>query len=417
MAWQPACRSLSRGALLSEMPAVKYVVLSLLLGFGVRTLLRRRLAWHSIRDRPRTARTGDHDEISGFAVGGRKQHRGAIAFMREQARCLYQVVGGWLHVIVNLVNSAALHAVARRTTLWLRRRRIERIVVRDEGQDVAHDDCDGRSTAVVTATPPRLRTQASGRRTAIDRTRRSAEDSRGPGEGSSPPAFYSSLMVPGLSQANEGYGQDPAHVPSSLLSSGTSARKTLVLDLDETLVHSQLKMTEHCDLRLDVVIGENPAVFFVAKRPHLGVFLQTAAMWYNLVIFTASLQRYADPLITYLDPGGLVKRRLFRPSCLRREGTFVKDIQQVEPDLRNVIIVDNSPAAYAMHEANAIPIEAWYDDPADEELLNLLPLLHALAFLHDVRSLLSLRLANGTLAARRTRGRVPNRARNEEGLR
>jgi CTD nuclear envelope phosphatase 1 len=154
-------------------------------------------------------------------------------------------------------------------------------------------------------------------------------------------------------------------------------------------------------MRLDVVVDAFPAVFYVAKRPYLDVFLRTAALWYNLVIYTASLQKYADPLITSLDPDGLVQRRLFRGSCRRHAGNYVKDLALVEPDLRDVLILDNSPAAYAMHEANAVPVEAWYDDQNDEELLNLLPLLHAVAFLDDVRSLLTLRLTKGTLAPRR----------------
>jgi CTD nuclear envelope phosphatase 1 len=177
-------------------------------------------------------------------------------------------------------------------------------------------------------------------------------------------------------------------------------RKTLVLDLDETLVHSQFKRTAHCDIRLDVSEERFSTVFYVSKRPYLDVFLRTAAMWYNLVIYTASLQKYADPLISMLDPDGLVTRRLFRSSCRKQAGAFVKDLSIIEPDLRDVIIIDNSPAAYCLYDANAIPVEPWYDDQKDDELLNLLPLLHAVAFLQDVRSLLSLRLTNGVLAAR-----------------
>jgi Dullard-like phosphatase family protein len=230
---------------------------------------------------------------------------------------------------------------------------------------------------------------------------------RGGGGGSSSrsSALFSSLMVPGFSPALSAAADarnfpspGPLHSPSLFLQ-----RKTLVLDLDETLVHSQFKLTENCDLRLDVVVDHFPAVFYVAKRPYLDVFLRTAALWFDLVIFTASLQKYAEPLISNIDPDGLIKQRLFRPHCIKQAGNFVKDLTTVEPDLRNVVIIDNSPAAYAMHDSNAIPIEAWYDDQADEELLNLLPLLHAVAFLHDVRSLLSLRMTHGKLVAKSRR--------------
>ncbi|CDF36081.1 unnamed protein product [Chondrus crispus] len=190
-------------------------------------------------------------------------------------------------------------------------------------------------------------------------------------------------------------------VPAAL--SCTRSRKSLVLDLDETLVHSQFKLTEHCDLRLEVRVDEFPAVFYVSKRPYLDVFLRTVAQWYDVVIYTASLQKYGDPLITVLDTDRLVKRRIFRQDCIRRNGNFVKDLTIVNPNLADVLIVDNSPAAYSIQPSNAVPIEAWYHDQNDEELLNLLPLLHAIAFLNDVRSLLDLRLTGGALAGRRGR--------------
>lgn len=190
-------------------------------------------------------------------------------------------------------------------------------------------------------------------------------------------------------------------VPAAL--SCTRSRKSLVLDLDETLVHSQFKLTEHCDLRLEVRVDEFPAVFYVSKRPYLDVFLRTVAQWYDVIIYTASLQKYGDPLITVLDTDRLVKRRIFRQDCIRRNGNFVKDLTIVNPNLSDVLIVDNSPAAYSIQPSNAVPIEAWYHDQNDEELLNLLPLLHAIAFLNDVRSLLDLRLTGGALAGRRGR--------------
>lgn len=187
-------------------------------------------------------------------------------------------------------------------------------------------------------------------------------------------------------------------VPSAL--SFTHPRKSLVLDLDETLVHSQFKQTENCDLRLDVQVDDFPAIFYVSKRPYLDVFLRTVSQWYDIVIFTASLQKYGDPLITILDIDNVVKRKYFRQNCIKKNGNFVKDLTIVNPNLKDVIIVDNSPIAYSIQPSNAIPIQTWYHDQNDEELLNLLPLLHALAFLNDVRSLLDLRLTGGALVGR-----------------
>lgn len=140
-----------------------------------------------------------------------------------------------------------------------------------------------------------------------------------------------------------------------------------------------------------------------------------------MIIFTASVRQYGDPVINMLDPTGLVKERLFRSSCVNQRGNFVKDLAVLNRDLSQVIIVDNSPIAYTfnprktpaplvlppppppprltflcvlLRAENAIPISNWMGtDPGDEELLNLLPFLDALRWTQDVRSILSLRIS------------------------
>lgn len=169
-------------------------------------------------------------------------------------------------------------------------------------------------------------------------------------------------------------------------------RKTLILDLDETLVHSTIKNVTNYHITVDVMIDGLTCTFFVIKRPHVDLFLKKVAEWFEVVIFTASMQQYADPLIDQLDTQKLVKGRLFRESCLPKEGNFVKDLSLIGQDLATTIIVDNSPIAYSHNKENALPIENWMgDNPADDALLNLLPFLNALRFTSDVRSILSLR--------------------------
>jgi len=169
-------------------------------------------------------------------------------------------------------------------------------------------------------------------------------------------------------------------------------RKTLILDLDETLVHSTIKPVSHHHITVNVVIDKVACTFYVIKRPHVDAFLKKVAEWYDIVIFTASMQQYADPLIDQLDTKRLVKGRLFRESCLNKEGNFIKDLSLINQDLASTIIIDNSPIAYSHNKENALPIDNWMgDNPRDESLLNLLPFLNALRFTSDVRSILSLR--------------------------
>eukprot|EP01112_Ceratiomyxa_fruticulosa_P007870 TRINITY_DN2048_c0_g2_i1.p1 TRINITY_DN2048_c0_g2~~TRINITY_DN2048_c0_g2_i1.p1 ORF type:complete len:294 (-),score=66.49 TRINITY_DN2048_c0_g2_i1:226-1107(-) len=181
-------------------------------------------------------------------------------------------------------------------------------------------------------------------------------------------------------------------IPAQIGSPSSQKKKTLILDLDETLVHSTIKPVSTYHMTVDVVLEGVQCTFFVIKRPHVDSFLQQVAEWYECVVFTASMKQYADPLLDQLDPKrSLFKGRLFRDSCLYKEGSFIKDLTLIGQDLTSTIIIDNSPIAYSHNRENALPIDNWLgDNPSDQSLLNLLPFLDALRFTQDVRSILSL---------------------------
>jgi hypothetical protein len=107
-----------------------------------------------------------------------------------------------------------------------------------------------------------------------------------------------------------------------------------------------------------------------------------------VVIFTASLSKYADPLMDRLDPEHLCVSRLFREHCTFNGGVFVKDLTRLGRDMRDVIIVDNSPTAYLFQPDSALPCTSWYDDKNDINLLELLPVLRRLSKVPDVREVL-----------------------------
>jgi RNA polymerase II subunit A small phosphatase-like protein len=109
---------------------------------------------------------------------------------------------------------------------------------------------------------------------------------------------------------------------------------------------------------------------------------------FEVVIFTASLSKYADPVLDLLDIHKVIDARLFREGCVQYQGGFVKDMSRLGRDIAKAVIVDNSPASYLFQPGSAIPIETWFDDPHDQELLNLMPFLKELASTSDVRPLL-----------------------------
>jgi RNA polymerase II subunit A small phosphatase-like protein len=77
--------------------------------------------------------------------------------------------------------------------------------------------------------------------------------------------------------------------------------KTLVLDLDETLVHSSFKPIADPDIILPIDIEGRVCNVYILVRPGCNLFLTEMAKYYEVVIFTASLSKYADPLMDILD--------------------------------------------------------------------------------------------------------------------
>lgn len=148
-------------------------------------------------------------------------------------------------------------------------------------------------------------------------------------------------------------------------------QKTLVLDLDETLIHSLAKggrmssghmvevklnapvtvSTNQANQPAQVIGPQHPILYYVHKRPHCDEFLKKVCKWYKLVIFTASVQEYADPVIDWLE---LERKyfvgRYYRQHCTFRNGAYIKDLSSIEPDLSKVMILDNSPVSYIFHE-------------------------------------------------------------------
>jgi RNA polymerase II subunit A small phosphatase-like protein len=106
----------------------------------------------------------------------------------------------------------------------------------------------------------------------------------------------------------------------------------------------------------------------VAKRPGVDEFLTEMAKYYEIVVYTASLNKYADPLLDLLDPNRVIRTRLFRESCVFYEGNYVKDLSLLDRDLSQSIIIDNSPSSYLFHPENAIDCSSFIDDIHDREL-------------------------------------------------
>eukprot|EP00591_Stephanopyxis_turris_P003702 CAMPEP_0195523636 /NCGR_PEP_ID=MMETSP0794_2-20130614/22940_1 /TAXON_ID=515487 /ORGANISM="Stephanopyxis turris, Strain CCMP 815" /LENGTH=509 /DNA_ID=CAMNT_0040653671 /DNA_START=139 /DNA_END=1668 /DNA_ORIENTATION=+ len=165
---------------------------------------------------------------------------------------------------------------------------------------------------------------------------------------------------------------------------------TLILDLDETLVHCTVDAIPDSDLTFPVLFGGTQYQVHVKLRPHLDGFLSRMSQQFEIIVFTASQKVYANELLDRIDPQGTyIKHRMFRESCLPVEGNYLKDLNVLGPSrsMEKMVLVDNSPHAFGYQVDNGIPIESWFDDPHDNELLKLEAFLQTLHGVKDVREM------------------------------
>lgn len=117
--------------------------------------------------------------------------------------------------------------------------------------------------------------------------------------------------------------------------------------------------------------------------------LQELSRVFEIVVFTSSHKNYADAILDYIDRNRqLIHHRLYREHCLNcGEDVYIKDLRILGRDLRQVVIVDNSPYAFALQLDNGYPIIPYSDDPEDTELEVLSGYLTRVKDQEDVRTM------------------------------
>lgn len=162
--------------------------------------------------------------------------------------------------------------------------------------------------------------------------------------------------------------------------------RTLVLDLDETLIRRQAPGVA-CETILTVEVPQGSYLIGLNLRPYLTQVLTELEKHWELVVFTAAQKSYADAIIDYIDPGKkLISHRFYREHCVYVNSKPIKDLSILSHrNLANTVIVDNSIHSFAYHLSNGVPIPAWRGSLKDRELLKLNRYLKKLAACEDVR--------------------------------
>jgi len=126
------------------------------------------------------------------------------------------------------------------------------------------------------------------------------------------------------------------NIPVPYIGNKSNKPYTLVLDLDETLIHFKAN-------------PNNEESGTIRIRPYLYNFLEKIKKYYELVVFTAATQEYADPIINALEQKKkYFDYRLYRIHTIIIDNDFVKDISKLGRDLSKIIIVDNMEQNYKL---------------------------------------------------------------------
>ncbi|XP_024523051.1 probable phosphatase PSR2 [Selaginella moellendorffii] len=156
-------------------------------------------------------------------------------------------------------------------------------------------------------------------------------------------------------------------------------KKTLILDLDNTLVYAHKDLVSSVDFSMEF---DDDAPLHIMKRPGVDEFLGKVSKVYDIVVFSAAQEKYVNLVVDHLDPtGGLVSRRLHGGNCVvLKDGTKVKNLDHVGfRDFKRVVALDDIVDFYQGHQESVVVAPKFEGSKDDHFLADVTPFLLALS--------------------------------------
>lgn len=141
---------------------------------------------------------------------------------------------------------------------------------------------------------------------------------------------------------------------------------TLVLDLENTLVSST---------------WDRKYGWRHAKRPGVDKFLHDMAQYYEIVLYSPSIDAIAEPVVNSLDKSGCIMHRLYRDATYFKDGVHVKDLNSLNRNVNKMVVLDDDPEAVKFNPDNLILVKPYTDpmDRTDNTLERITPFLIEIA--------------------------------------
>ena len=184
--------------------------------------------------------------------------------------------------------------------------------------------------------------------------------------------LLSKRNINGMENGGSGVVNNIKESPPYLPDINPKFKYTLVLDIDETIIHYFFTYIN--------------GMFFV--RPYVYEFLNELKQYYEIVTFTAGTKEYADNILNLVDTNdNLIKYRLYRHHTTIMGCNVFKDLMRLGRDMSKIIIIDNLKDNFKLQPNNGLFIKTWTSDINDNQLFDLEKILRDIAFyeVQDVR--------------------------------
>ncbi|XP_020972649.1 mitochondrial import inner membrane translocase subunit TIM50 isoform X1 [Arachis ipaensis] len=140
---------------------------------------------------------------------------------------------------------------------------------------------------------------------------------------------------------------------------------TLVLDLNETLIH---------------YIWTRETGWQTFKRPGVDAFLEHLAHYYEIVVYSDEQNMFVDTVMERLDTNHYVRYRLARTATKYQDGKHFRDLSKLNRDPAKVLYLSGHAFESCLQPENCVPIKPWQQtDKDDTALLDFIPFLEFVA--------------------------------------
>ncbi len=162
-------------------------------------------------------------------------------------------------------------------------------------------------------------------------------------------------------------------------------RPLLVLDIDETLLYAATQpLTQPHDYKAERT--------WIYKRPFVDRFLRFCQQHFQIGVWTSARASYANEIFSQVFP--FVSPLFIRSEqhCLDKKNEHghrvsIKPIHTLAHqghDLKQILVIDDSPEKHTYTPDNLIPITPYYGDKRDSELKQLIHFLDSIKHHHNL---------------------------------